>query len=86
MTFPDYAAKKGGERRAALAVCVCPTCGSALSKQQRKVLGIQSDLDIIGSQGGSNTFKIRGHKGMSEIGKLGGRGNTKAKRIERREG
>lgn len=83
MTFPKSAQIKGGKRRAELAAsqCVCPLCGSELNRQQRIELHMESELDVCGGTGGQVKFQRWGTEKQSQDGKLGGRGNTKAKRL-----
>lgn len=84
VSVKDPISMKGGKARAVkgLRNCYCPCCGQVvLSREMRIELGLDSELDLIGGKGGSKNFELHGSEGMSANGKMGGRGNTKAKRL-----
>lgn len=72
---------KGGmaRRDKSLKKCVCPTCGVVLNRTQRIKLGLPSDLDTIGSEGGKTTARSHNHEHYVNIGGQGGRGRKKHK-------
>lgn len=70
---------KGGRRLATLTAqeCICDKCGRPLTSKMRKILGKKNHYDDIGLKGGQAIIQKYGKEHMSEIGKLGGRGNKR---------
>ena len=77
------AGHKGGLRTAQLTAreCICDRCGQVLVKKARRLLGQHNHFDDIGSAGGQATLDKYGREHFQEIGRKGGRGNTKGKRL-----
>lgn len=56
----------------------CPTCGHLSDKSEFHIENGRKG----GNVGGRKIVKLRGREWMSRIGKLGGRGNTREKRLD----
>ena len=67
------AGKKGGIATRDNHISLCPLCGSPVTNQC---------LANAGKKGGETTRKKHGRTFYSQIGRLGGRGNTREKRKE----
>lgn len=63
--------KKGGIATRDNHISLCPLCGAPVKNQY---------LSDTGRKGGETTLQKRGHGFYSQIGRLGGRGNTREKR------
>jgi len=75
-------ASKGGKRVATLAQIICPLCGSVAERRTRRRLGMSNHFDQIGCEGGKATVARYGVEHMRRIARLGGRGNTREKRLQ----
>lgn len=77
------AGKKGGQRlvQITLRECICSQCGQPLPRRMRRMLGVQNHFDRIGEKGGAALLRQRGPEWFSQLGRMGGRGNTREKRL-----
>jgi len=75
--------RRGGQALAKLSAheCICDRCGQVLVKKARRVLGQHNHFDDIGSDGGQATLERHGREHFREIGRMGGRGRTREKRL-----
>jgi len=69
---PEESGKKGGLATRDNHLMLCPCCGSPIKSQF---------YQEVGREGGQTTLRRHGREFYSRIGAIGGRGNTREKRL-----